>query len=1192
MKWPLSSLWGLCLSLSACATEYDLDRPNTREGQSVGVVSHEVLVGEAALSAQSPEAKVARLEVEREAWVSALDAWLDWPQLHALSDELYAWGFLYDEPTPRVLLRALAAHLERLSQDEALLTRLMSPELNARLNAVSPYAPSLLTPLLSPGFGGPLSALLEWAAAHDNFTSPQLPLTERSGHLYALLVYLNDALRRAEPLPPLALSALELLWSELPASSLEPHVLSAPLDPKAPIARRFEIFTDHSAPHPDSIQIDTSWSQPIAYQARGHRASDLRLSVAYTLSAGAGAWWSEGALGALQDLLEALLPEPYLAPEPLLRAQAWRYPGAPTLERLAEALLDLIDHPVTPPLLGYLSEGLPSGAPLIARLLTDLDTLSERVEERDPPELGEVLWRERSFAPDLIEALADLLLFKGDITVRLPYEEAQARVEGSTGARLTAHEATLAMSAGLMQSLTDSALLQLPRVSALMMASHAPSELAARALPPLGGAYDQCALSCEIDHHAEPVAHLLCLEGCPRGALLTPQASNDLSTQSAFERSLALIRDFMGHPYEMRVTHFSSDLSSALNGVIEPELLPPLLEIEDVGASFLSSVIGELELASLVSPSAINHPEVELLLEGFDLLCEEGSLSNDLLNNLLPRLTTISRETLDERCRRFVDVRGLGDTEEAKRSQVAVLVTMLSLLTDVPMSERPRTGELIRFFNLERPAVYLGVLDLELSRLTCAQGYPLRDHHGYALYAGEAAGLYQALSPLIKLAHRYHKLPELVRLLGALYTHYGTDERPHYDASRRREPSAGTGLVYLEPTLEVVLSGDEAPSLLNTLSELLSDQRLNEVLEIIDDWSEVELWRAEGWPELKAQLGVSEALWGELRAASASRGEPVWREEGAPLTRASLMVGALLERALTRGAGPSMQGRLMALWRATDALLDDLEADPSREEAAREALERLWAPLKTLFERRGGVSPQLASTRPLEVGALATHWLASQLAEHMAERSPEAEPLWTEASLVGEVLSHPATFSALALARDLRESEAGRSLDALLAPLWVSPLELTIALYRVSTLATYPDLMSALAPLAPLLDPREAPQLPQELITLLVRITRESTWTGWAPLLSAGLTPPSLQGAQIEGMEMSPLGEREGAPLFEAGSVMMSLLRLNPRSEEPWAVSDARAALQSLAQWLQSDQTGLVKALEMISTRVLEPPAP
>jgi hypothetical protein len=134
--------------------------------------------------------------------------------------------------------------------------------------------------------------------------------------------------------------------------------------------------------------------------------------------------------------------------------------------------------------------------------------------------------------------------------------------------------------------------------------------------------------------------------------------------------------------------------------------------------------------------------------------------------------------------------------------------------------------------------------------------------------------------------------------------------------------------------------------------------------------------------------------------------------------------------------------------------------------------------------------------------------------------------------------------------------------------------------------------MSALAPLAPLLDPREVPYLPQELITLLVRITRESTWTGWAPLLSVGLTPPLLQGVQIEGMEMSPLGEREGAPLFEAGSVMMSLLRLNPRSEEPWAVSDARAALQSLAQWLQSDQTGLVKALKMISTRVVEPPTP
>jgi len=1155
---------GALMALSACATDYELRR-DERSPATVGELSYELITHEASLSRRARVERLTRLAEERVELIESIDGWLSWPTLHAVADELYAWGFLYDEPMSAELLRASAAQLERLAASAEWIELARAEALRARLGALSPYAPSPLERLLTPGFGAPLSSLLSWLAAHDGTPSPQRQEPDRSAHLRLLLSALHDTLSQGEPLPQFALDGLSFLFRELSAHRAPSPQLS--YEPRASAALPFEQLLSAELSAVD-------WLRPESYQAP--LAQDLRQSVVYGISAGLGLWWSEGAFGAAHELVEALLGAPRLVDEPLIGGAAYAYLPSTTLTPIMSAALDLIDHPVSPGLLGYLGAKLPASERAIAGLLNDLARLQERHDQAAPVELGTPELRGRGLAPDLIAALADLLLFNASTTPRSPWDAPQ----GAPAPLLSAHEASLSMFAELLTILDDPALLALPRVSALMMESEEPAQ---GGIPPLGGGYDRCALSCEERHQASASDHLLCLESCPRSQLLARQPPERLESQSALERSLALIRDFSGRAYQMRVISFRSDFFEALSEgtPLDPALLPPLLEIDDVAATFLSSVIGELSLDELVSPSAIGDPQIELMLEGFDTLCEEGSVGNDLLNNLLPSLIEVSEELLAERCARFTDSRALGDGEAAKRAQIGTLVTMLSLLTDVPMSPRPTTGELIRFFNLESPSVSLGLLELELSQLRCAAGFALRAHHGYALYAGEAAGLYQALSPLIRVSHRYGKLPSLARLLGTIYSHYGLDERPQLMANGQPELSAGTGLVYLEPSLELLLSEPAAPRLLSQLSALLSDSGLSESLSPATG-NAADAWREAQWAATLGELEFSEGAWATLRAQSAALGEPVWRDTvGAPSSRAGLMLGALVERALSPAGGPSAQGRLNALWRSVDYLLSELERAPEREARVEEALTLIFELIKELFERNSGaLSPELSSQRPLWISAAALSWAAEQLAERSAQNP---SPLYEEATRLDELITQPALFSFMSLARDLRSSPEGRALDALLAPLWADPLSLSAALYQLAALMTTPQLERLGVGLAPLLKPDQEPPVIQELLNLSDRVARESAWEGWEELLRGALLRPPPRGDE-------PLGSPPEAPLIRLFMALVDLGRAEPTERGPWSAEDMSLALTELARWLRDSETGMVKALQIISERALESP--
>lgn len=1152
-------LMGLGLSFMSCAHEYPLER-SLSTATSVGEVTYQVLSHEASLSSRASDAKMDRLAQDAPKLIHAIDTWLTWPTLHAIADELYGWDFLYDEPKTIDLLQHVAQHLDAIVTQQGALEILASEALYVRFKALSPYAPHPLASIMSPGFATPLKEMIRWSALHDAYPSPDLKESERSTSLLVLLIYLEDFLQHAQPIPEMLMDVLELLFKELPAHNApQSLVIHSPYASFAiPFQRlRYEMNVPLWA-----------WDQVSSYQSTV--SQDLTASVAYALCTGIGTWWSAGALSAGQDLLEALLPLPSAVPAPLLGGETLAYAHAQNLTPLLQATLDLIDHPMMPALLGYFGAKLPYDEQILAELLNHLENLLNHIDEEDPFRARDPEIRERGFVPDLIEAVADLVLFKEEIRPR----SAWSQTDASVSPLLSRKEATLLMVAELMMALDDPVLQELPRVIALMMQSQAPEH---ESLPPLGGIYDRCALDCEQNHRLDPWLHLYCIETCPRSDLLWPQAPEQFQVQSTFERSLALIRDFAGHGYQMRITHFRSDFFEAINQsqTLDPELLPPLLEIKDVAATFLSSVIGELTLTDLVSPETIGNPQIDLMLDGFDLLCEEGSLSNDILNNLLPSLIEVTEELLNERCQRFIETRSLGEDETAKRTQVAVLVTMLSLLTDVPMSERPRTGELIRFFNLEQPAVYLGILDLELSKLICAEGYPLSEHHGYALYAAEAAGLYQTLSPLIRLAHRYDKLPALARLLGTLYTHYGSDERPFYRADRSHIQSAGTGLVYLEPTLEVLFNAPQMKHILNGVTQLFKDERIVEV-GLINHQTQTDAWKTSQWSHTLAYLGISPQAWEFLQARSRALGHPVWLETGHSSTRGALLFGTILERALVPGAGPSAQGRLMALWRAFDYLLSELARAPDREERVRQSFDLIFEEIKLLLVRSSEQGlPHFVSQRPIYVTSAILTWVADQLSLWPNLGQNE---FYTKAKMLEDLVSHPVFFSVLSLAHDLRNHPEGKALDALLAPIWADPLSLTTILYQVSAIMTMPRIHELGPLLAPILNPQQTPALPQETLNLLLRMMDSSAWDGWEDLLRKGLLPPSPDGSEN-------LGDLPQAPINELMGIIFELTRKDPRNNGRWDFEDWRVSITEFTHWLTNENTGMVKAITTIRHR-------
>ena len=93
-----------------------------------------------------------------------------------------------------------------------------------------------------------------------------------------------------------ALDALKLFFEALPEHRGPNPVVTH--GPRAGLAVPYaELLTDGDIPTRD-------WTQASSYQPGA--AQELRLSVAYALSSGLGEWWSSGAFGALQALLEAL----------------------------------------------------------------------------------------------------------------------------------------------------------------------------------------------------------------------------------------------------------------------------------------------------------------------------------------------------------------------------------------------------------------------------------------------------------------------------------------------------------------------------------------------------------------------------------------------------------------------------------------------------------------------------------------------------------------------------------------------------------------------------------------------------------------------------------------------------------------------------------------------------------------------
>jgi hypothetical protein len=1199
---PLSYLWLVSLlsilSLPmSCAPVDQLDRPIKERG-TVGAVALSIARTEAHLSARVPQERVTRLKTEGDLFKEGVDQLWSWDQIQQMSADLFEWSPFLDDGWGGSILAVADRALAMLEADEVGRSFLVSDALSWRLASVSPQAPSLLSLLLISGWSASFGGLIEWLSLHDAHPNlSTLQDAERSGHLLTLMAYGADALRglkafeetswglwamtvllETDPLLAGSSTTWAVGWGQggrrpLFSEPNESTVEAAPL----PFDTAHTPLEMNVVPQVSRAVTRDAWGRALTSAgAIGYPYFVIEESLLHALLRAVSATWNQGLLWDLQRLLERALPQAELISDPLLNTEIYAYPHLGALTPVLRASLRTLDHPALSLSIRFISLILPYNASLIAQVIDLWERGQRSIDDFAPPLQGDVRWREGDLIPDLIDALADLNTFPDGVTLSALDEGSQG---GEASLSSSPQEASVLWIDTLLEALKDPIWLQLEPIMHLLLTGRAyPQDI----LPPPEGRYNQCASACEETLDQGALGHYLCLRQCPIDELFMTQDPLDLQTQSFLERALALIHDHAGHPYEMRVTTLSSPLFSGARA-LDPALMPPLLEIDDVAATFLSSVAGAFQLKDHVGARALTDPQIDSLLEGFDVVCAEGDFANDLFNALLPQLTQVDEPLLRERCQRYTHVRATQRGPEGKRGHIAVIVTLLSLLTDVPMSETPTTGQLLRFFNLSRPMIDLGLLSVGISPLICKAGYPLYQHHGLALFAGEAAGLFDLLRPVTRVAARFGKLPALARFMATIYRHYNGRTRGFNDAQGRPAASSDTALVYLEPHLEVIFDQTAPSSLIPPLlSALHADGVPSDVADqwgsppsalALGDRAPPVAWSADRWRD----LGLSDALWATL---------PVERRQ------ASALLGLSLYHLLRPHENRERVG--YELWRSVEGLID-LWSAPEVEPS----LSKVGRALGDLFALSPNASrPTLADRQPLIVIAHLLRALGARLDDLSLRATDVSAPRLSDIeSALDDVLTHPITFAALQLFNDARRLGAIGYLDALLAPLWSQPLTLSaftltaLHLCLTENIETLPPAIAllidpletrtaltieqGLSPEAQRARPAQAWPIPLRLIRASLIARAQARWSEWEGLISKALSSPSTSDVT--------LGER--APLIKILSALSPLLRIDPLATTPWRADDLKVALSDLRRWLIDPRTGVMSALTMISKR-------
>ena len=851
--------------LLSCADELNVQR-NNRSTLSLGEISFEVAQQEATLAERASVERVNHLILHQNLVIQSVDSILDWTSVKTLASQLFVdWAELYDRSWADILADHCAQSLRKITQNSQILTSIHTIGLLVQQRTISPHAPSFMHHVLTHIPTDFIPELLRWLAQHDGVTLFEQG-GERSDHIRVLFsdlsVWLAEALsinsqnqdRQALNVSPWTRLITEDLWISIPPRSGQATSLPIwavdPLSPLPNIDVPPFLLTPIQLNSGEQISIDRE------SRARSNQGESLysfvdieRSLVGQLLNTLLDPLITQISpdFAEFDSVIQVQLPPPILQQDTRLGIQRMAHPHLGVIEPLLDGIVAGLDEPSIGMLMAWIG-GLLSDSTraLSAPLYGYIDQLLTRLNSVDESEtLDQLALTRYGFIDDLGARIVELISFSN-----------QMQIEGQM---FSTADLRVMMVSDLISMLQNS-VFNLVEESSFALLTEA-SLLNGYAID-TDGAYEACANQCTEQYQELGEVRGRCLLACPRSEFTHSRVISS-TEQSLLERALALIRDFDGRRYQLQVTSFSSPLLEGQFN-IDSSLLPALIDIDNVAATFLASVAGEFRLEDAVSDAALESREVELLLSSFDTICSERGILSSILNSLLEFSERVQGNEVEERCQQYRDVRAAGNGADAKRSQVAVFFTLLSLLTDVPMDLVPTVGQLIRFFNLEDPEVELAVLQIQLSRLTCHEGYSLPNHHGIALYAGEATGLFDLLAPIARIAAKYQKLPELASLLGTISFHYTTENRRYPSLNQGTSPQAGTGLVTLEPWLAASLNGSAIIGpLLFTLSSWITQVDLPVPVLEMDPaglpWISFDLdqWR---------KFGLSEQSWMRLQS--------------------------------------------------------------------------------------------------------------------------------------------------------------------------------------------------------------------------------------------------------------------------------------------------------------------------------------
>ena len=434
--------------------------------------------------------------------------------------------------------------------------------------------------------------------------------------------------------------------------------------------------------------------------------------------------------------LQSLLGEPVAYQDEHGLYTAYRQ-DSPTMQLIA-ALLTTLDHESVGANFEAIIQVLENHQDVAARLVHDLDTILTILDE----------------TPNHFSADNDLI------------------------DRLLPEVLKIANDPGLLEALFDA--LDDPRAAKI-----APflAELAERSQTfievPQDGPYNQCFLACDGKYKVGTFERMDCIRACPIDTILGTRktdfnAPESYENRSLFQRTTHLMWETSETPYEV---HAESLIVSEKDVSPLGNALGPLLSFDNLAASYLKTITGDLHLEEHISP-------------------------------------------------RFVQIAGLIGLDGA------TVTSLLTFLTDnlfgLKLSIDPTTAEVTRMFNRADIVAQTSYFTLGLNVATCRSGFTCPKAHADTLYAVEAVGLVDAIYPVIEVFNKRDKTDIFARIVSIIFEYYPSGAVTYTDVEGKPLDLHPSDFRSLEPMLIRALRETDIVADVGAFGDALLDVKLSD----------------------------------------------------------------------------------------------------------------------------------------------------------------------------------------------------------------------------------------------------------------------------------------------------------------------------------------------------------------------------